>query len=163
MLCWISQSIVFQSLIHVMIAVITGFASIWAFTVTAISEIYGWLSGKYTCKYCLKQEKVLNKLDIKYYSCTRGLKNTCGSGSWPTLFFFCRPYFFSTQLTVRPYFLRVVAGCSYSIPKWRLLSHTNYWTKLPKFVHRKYASLVNIDEMTQFKASEYINNFNPLK
>jgi hypothetical protein len=23
--------------------------------------------------------------------------------------------------------------------------HTNYWTKLPKFVHRKYASLVNID------------------
>ena len=33
------------------------------------------------------------------------------------------PIIFSTRLTVRPYFLRVVAGCSYSVPKWRLLSH----------------------------------------
>jgi hypothetical protein len=26
-----------------------------------------------------------------------------------------------------------------------LCCHTNYWAKLPKFVHRKYTSLVNID------------------
>ena len=38
-------------------------------------------------------------------------KNTCGSGSWPTLFFSADPIIFSTRLTVRPYFLRVVAGC----------------------------------------------------
>jgi hypothetical protein len=34
----------------------------------------------------------------------RRKKNTCGSGFRPTLFF-------STRLTVRPYFLWVVAGC----------------------------------------------------
>jgi hypothetical protein len=39
-------------------------------------------------------------------------KNTCGSGSRPTLFFSADPIIFSTRLTVRPYFLRVVAGCS---------------------------------------------------
>jgi hypothetical protein len=33
------------------------------------------------------------------------------------------PIIFSTRLTYRPYFLQVVAGCSYSVPKWRLLSH----------------------------------------
>jgi hypothetical protein len=38
-------------------------------------------------------------------------KNTCGSGSWPTLFFSADLIIFSTRLTVRPYFLRVVAGC----------------------------------------------------
>jgi hypothetical protein len=36
---------------------------------------------------------------------------------------------------------------------------TNYWTKLPKFVHRKYASLVNIDigtllQITQQKTAK---------
>jgi aminopeptidase N len=50
-------------------------------------------------------------------------KNTCGSGSRPTLFFSADPIIFSTRLTVRPYFLQMVAGCSYSVPKWRLLSH----------------------------------------
>jgi hypothetical protein len=38
-------------------------------------------------------------------------KNTCGSGSRPILFFSADPIIFSTRLTVRPYFLRVVAGC----------------------------------------------------
>jgi hypothetical protein len=42
--------------------------------------------------------------------------------SRPTLFFSAHPIIFSTGLTVRPYFLRVVAGCSHSVPKWRLLS-----------------------------------------
>jgi hypothetical protein len=41
----------------------------------------------------------------------RPKKNTCGSGSRPTLFFSADPIIFSTRLTVRPYFLRVVAGC----------------------------------------------------
>jgi hypothetical protein len=38
-------------------------------------------------------------------------KNTRGSRSRPTLFFSADPIIFSTRLTVRPYFLRVVAGC----------------------------------------------------
>jgi hypothetical protein len=38
------------------------------------------------------------------------------SGSRPTLFFSADPIIFSTRLTVRPYFLRVVAGCCH-----------NYW------------------------------------
>jgi hypothetical protein len=32
---------------------------------------------------------------------------------------FCR----GEKIAVRPYFPQVVAGCSYSVPKWRLLSH----------------------------------------
>jgi hypothetical protein len=45
---------------------------------------------------------------------------------------------------MRPYFLRVVAGCSYSVPKWQLHVVTLiYLIKLPKFVQRKYASIVN--------------------
>jgi hypothetical protein len=32
--------------------------------------------------------------------------------------------------------------------------HTNYWTKLPKFVHRKYASLVNIDVGTLLQIAQ---------
>jgi hypothetical protein len=53
----------------------------------------------------------------------RPKKNTCGSG-FPTdpIFFLPTLLFFSTGLTVRPYFLRVVAGCSHSVPKWRLSS-----------------------------------------
>jgi hypothetical protein len=43
--------------------------------------------------------------------------------SRPTLFFFAHPIIFSTRrLTVRSYFLRVVAGGSHSVPKWCLLS-----------------------------------------
>jgi hypothetical protein len=53
----------------------------------------------------------------------RRKKNTYGSGSRPTLFFSADPIIFSTRLTVQPYFVQVVAGCSYSMPKWRLLSH----------------------------------------
>jgi hypothetical protein len=49
-------------------------------------------------------------------------KNTCGSGSRPTLFFSADPIIFSTRLTVRPYFLRVVAGCCQN----GVCCHTNY-------------------------------------
>jgi hypothetical protein len=35
--------------------------------------------------------------------------------------------------------------------------HTNYWTKLPKFVHRKYASLVNIDVGTILQIAQQKN------
>jgi hypothetical protein len=38
-------------------------------------------------------------------------KNTCGSSSRSTLFFSADPIIFSMRLAVRPYFLRVVAGC----------------------------------------------------
>jgi hypothetical protein len=56
-----------------------------------------------------------------------------------TLFFSADPIIFATRLTMQPYFLWVVAGCSY------VYCHNNYWIKLPKFIHRKYTSLVNID------------------
>jgi hypothetical protein len=36
-------------------------------------------------------------------------------------------------------------------------THTNYWTKLPKFVHRKYASLVNIDVGTVLQIAKQKN------
>ena len=49
-------------------------------------------------------------------------KNICGSGSRPTLFFSADPIIFSTRLTVRPYFLRVVAGCCQN----GVCCHTNY-------------------------------------
>ena len=32
--------------------------------------------------------------------------------------------------------------------------HTNYWTKLPKFVHRKYTSLVDIDVGTLLQIAQ---------
>jgi hypothetical protein len=66
----------------------------------------------------------------------RRKKNTCGSGSQPTLFFSADPIIFSTRLTVRPYFLRVVAGCCQN----GVCCHTNYWKNheknLPKFFSR---------------------------
>ena len=34
--------------------------------------------------------------------------------------FLTDPIIILTRLAVRPYFLRVVVGCSYSMPKWRL-------------------------------------------
>jgi hypothetical protein len=63
------------------------------------------------------------QINCKYKFSLGVKKNTCGSGSPPTLFFSADPIIFSTRLTVRPYFLQVVAGCSYSVSKWCLLSH----------------------------------------
>ena len=48
---------------------------------------------------------------------------TCGSGSRPTLFCSADPIIFSMQLTVQPYFLWVVVGCLYGVPKWHLLPY----------------------------------------
>jgi hypothetical protein len=61
---------------------------------------------------------------------------------------------------VRPYFLWVVAGCSYSVAK--MVSVVTL-TKLLKFFHRKYASLVNIDvgtllQIAQQKTAKTIKN-----
>jgi hypothetical protein len=64
------------------------------------------------------------------------------------------PIIFSMQLTMRPYFLRVVAGCSITACQDGVCCHTKYWTKLPKFVHRIYASLVNIDVGTLLKIAQ---------
>jgi hypothetical protein len=51
-------------------------------------------------------------------------KNTCGSGSRPTLFFSADPITFSTRLTVSdPIFSRWLLAAHDSMPKWRLLSH----------------------------------------
>jgi hypothetical protein len=82
----------------------------------------------------------------KPYSPYLGLKKTCGSGSRPTLFFLPTYYFFNaigaTQYLTLTY---IGARNMERLPKNGVCCHINYWTKLPKFVHRKYASLVNID------------------
>jgi hypothetical protein len=58
-----------------------------------------------------------------------------GSGSQPTLFFSADPIIFSTRLTARPYFLRVVAGCCQN----GVCCHTNYWKKpWKKYLKKNY-------------------------
>ena len=83
----------------------------------------------------------------------RPKKNTCGSGSRPTLFFSADPIIFSTRLTGDPIFsgwLRAAhTACQNGV-----CCHTMYRTKLPKFVHRKYASLVNIDVGTLLQITQ---------
>jgi hypothetical protein len=65
----------------------------------------------------------------------------------PTLLFFqrdwlCDPIFFG--------WLRAAhTACQNGV-----CCHTNYWTKLPKFVHRKYASLVTIDVGTLLQIAQ---------
>jgi hypothetical protein len=56
--------------------------------------------------------------------------------------FFCRPYYFFNVIDCATLFSP--GGCGLLIQRG-VCCHTNYWTKLPKFVYRKYASLVNID------------------
>jgi hypothetical protein len=65
-------------------------------------------------------------------NCSGVKKNTCRSGSWPTLFFSADPIIFSTRLTV-PYFLRVVAGCCQN----GVCCHTNYWKNHEKNIQKK--------------------------
>jgi hypothetical protein len=60
-------------------------------------------------------------------------KKSCDSGSRPTLFFSADPIIFSTRLTVRPYFLRVVAGCCQN----GVCCHTNYWKNHEKNIQKK--------------------------
>jgi hypothetical protein len=59
--------------------------------------------------------------------------------------FFCRPYYFFDAIDRATLFS--LGGCRLLTQhaKMALCCHTNYWAKLPKFVHRKYTSLVNID------------------
>jgi hypothetical protein len=57
--------------------------------------------------------------------------------------FFCRDPIFSGWLRAAH------TACQNSV-----CCHTNYWTKLPKFVHRKYASLVNIDVGTLLQITQ---------
>jgi hypothetical protein len=65
----------------------------------------------------------------------------------PTLLFFqrdwpCDPIFSRWLRTAR-------TACQNGV-----CCHTNYWTKWPKFVHRKYASLVNIDVGTLLQIAQ---------
>jgi hypothetical protein len=82
-------------------------------------------------------------------------KTTCGSGSRPTLFFLptlffsADPIIFSTRLR----WLRA----AHTVCQNGVCCHTNYWTKLPKFVHWKYASLVNIDVGTLLQIAQQKN------
>jgi hypothetical protein len=77
----------------------------------------------------------------------RHKKNTCGSGSRPTLFFLPTLLFFQRDWPCDPIFSRWLQA-AHTACQNGVCCHINYWTKLPKFVHRKYASLVNIDVRT---------------
>ena len=59
--------------------------------------------------------------------------NNNKNGSRPTLFFSADPIIFSTPLTVRPYFLRVVAGCYQN----GVCCHTKYWKNHEKNIQKK--------------------------
>jgi hypothetical protein len=76
----------------------------------------------------------------------RPKKNTCGSGSRPTLFFSADPVIFSTWLTVRLYFLQVVAGycqngvcCHLFLKKTRKkYSKRKFISDLPTLIFSRY-------------------------
>jgi hypothetical protein len=71
-----------------------------------------------------------------------------------------RPYFFPPTLL----FFQRDWPCDPIFSRWLraahtacqncVCCHTNYWTKLPKFVHRKYASLVNINVGTLLQIAQ---------
>jgi hypothetical protein len=71
-----------------------------------------------------------------------------------------RPYFFLPTLL----FFQRDWPCDPIFSRWLraahtacqngICCHTNYWTKLPKFVHRKYAFLVNIDVGTLLQIAQ---------
>jgi hypothetical protein len=64
--------------------------------------------------------------------------------------FFCRPYyFFQCDWLCEPIFFGWLQA-AHTTCQNSVCCHTNYWTKLPKFVHRKYASLLNIDVGTNY-------------
>jgi hypothetical protein len=77
-----------------------------------------------------------------------------------------RPYFFPLTLL----FFQHDWLCDPIFSRWLLAAHTacqngvcchtNYWTKLPKFVHGKYASLVNIDVGTLLQIAQQKNRQN---
>jgi hypothetical protein len=71
-----------------------------------------------------------------------------------------RPYFFLPTLL----FFQHDWPCDPIFSRWLravhtacqngICCHTNYWTKLPKFIDRKYASLVNIDVGTLLQIAQ---------
>jgi hypothetical protein len=83
---------------------------------------------------------------------TRRKKNTCGSGSRPTLFFLPTLLFFQHDRPCDLIFSRWLRA-AHTACQNGVCCHTNYWTKLPKF-HSKYASLVNIDVGTLLKIAQ---------
>jgi hypothetical protein len=83
----------------------------------------------------------------------RPKKNTWGSGSRPTLFFLPTLLFFQRDWPCDPIFSGWLRA-AHTACQSGVCCHTNYWTKLPKFVHRKYASLVNIDVGTVLQIAQ---------
>jgi hypothetical protein len=63
--------------------------------------------------------------------------------------FFCRPYYFLCDPIFSRWLQAAHTACQNGV-----CCQTNYWTKLPKFVHRKYASLVNIDVGTLLQIAQ---------
>jgi hypothetical protein len=68
--------------------------------------------------------------------------------------FFCRPYYFVNAIDCATLFSPGGCGLLITVCQNGVCCHTNYLTKLPKFVHRKYASLVNIDVGTLLQIAQ---------
>jgi hypothetical protein len=74
-------------------------------------------------------------------------------GSRPTLFFSADPIIFQRDWPYNLIFSRWLRA-AHTACRNGVCCHTNCWTKLPKFVHRKYASLVNIDVGTLLQIAQ---------
>jgi hypothetical protein len=98
-----------------------------------------------------------NQMDNLFSQNKVGLKKTCGSR--PTLFFLPTLLFFQSDWLCDPIFSRWLRAADTACQNGECCHtcRTNYWTKLPKFVHRKYASLVNIDVGTLLQIAQQKN------
>jgi hypothetical protein len=90
----------------------------------------------------------------------QGLKNIpVVPVSRPILFFYAHPIIFFNTIDRATLFSP--GGCGLLVQRANLngvcCHNTNYWAKLPKFVRRKYASLVNIDVGTPLKIAQQKN------
>ena len=93
------------------------------------------------------------------HSKLRSRKLTSGLKKIPVVPVPYQPYFFLQTLL----FFQRDWPCNPIFSVWLRAAHTrqngvcchnNYWTKLPKFVHRNYASLVNIDVGTLLQIAQ---------
>ena len=82
-----------------------------------------------------------------------GVKNIHVVPTDPILFFLPTVLFFQRDWPCDPIFSRWLRA-AHTACQNGICCHTNYWTKLPKFVHRKYASLVNIDVGTLLQIAQ---------
>jgi hypothetical protein len=102
-------------------------------TTCSIWQVSQWASCVTLHTNRLKCSRILRIINFLGEIFKRRKKNTCGSGSRLTLFFSADPIIFSTRLTVRLHFLRVVAGCCQN----GVCCHINYWKNHEKNIQKK--------------------------